>query len=92
MLWFCGGHGICLKPYGKDQSAAMNGYTLFMLNQYVAGVGSQADSIPSGPQQLRRNPIGSSTTRAAQPRLGSSRGENPSSVASVGRGKLQNPG
>ena len=35
MIWFCGGHGICLNPPSSGQSALMLQDTLAWLDQYV---------------------------------------------------------
>lgn len=47
MVWFCGGHGTCtdpLNPWQDDQGLIDN---LKWLDQYVAGVGTPADEIPT---------------------------------------------
>ena len=47
MLWFCGGHGVCNNPVRPDQAAAMLGYSLAWMQQYVKGVGTPADNVPT---------------------------------------------
>lgn len=47
MIWFCGGHGTCtdpLNPWQDDQGLIDN---LKWLDQYVAGIGTPADEIPT---------------------------------------------
>jgi ABC-2 type transport system ATP-binding protein len=47
--WFCGGHGVCLLPSSlQEQQGRYNmDDTLQWLDQYVAGTGTPADSIPT---------------------------------------------
>ena len=48
MIWFCGGHGICLDPPSPTQSALLLNNTLAWLNQYVKQDPSDpADDIPT---------------------------------------------
>jgi len=47
VIWFCGGHGVCLDPIGPLQVTTLLGDGLAWLNQYVAGTGSLADAIPN---------------------------------------------
>ena len=48
MIWFCGGHGICLDPPSPTQSALLLNDTLAWLNQYVKQDPSDpADAIPT---------------------------------------------
>lgn len=47
--WFCGGHGVCLlsSDLQHQQGAVNMDNTLMWLDQYVAGNGTPADSIPT---------------------------------------------
>ncbi|MGB8404771.1 MAG: alpha/beta fold hydrolase, partial [Mycobacterium sp.] len=48
MVWFCGGHGVCLDPINQAaQTALLTQDTLAWLNQYVAQTGTPANSIPN---------------------------------------------
>ncbi|MDR3661561.1 MAG: CocE/NonD family hydrolase [Mycobacterium sp.] len=48
MVWFCGGHGVCLDPINQAaQTALLTQDTLAWLNQYVAQTGTAATSIPT---------------------------------------------
>ncbi len=47
MLWFCGGHGICLDPENPGQQGRIFADTLSWMQQYVAGSGRPADAIPT---------------------------------------------
>ena len=48
MVWFCGGHGICLDPGSQAaQTALLTQDTLAWLNQYVAQTGTEANAIPT---------------------------------------------
>jgi ABC-2 type transport system ATP-binding protein len=48
MIWFCGGHGICLNPPDPNQSALLLNDTLAWLNQYVKQDPTDpADAIPT---------------------------------------------
>lgn len=47
MLWFCGGHGICLDPENPGQQGRIYADTLSWMQQYVAGTGQMADAIPA---------------------------------------------
>ena len=47
MLWFCGGHGICMDPENPGQQSRIFTDTLAWMRQYVAGDGSAADAIPA---------------------------------------------
>ena len=47
VLWFCGGHGVCLDPINPDQEATLVGDTLAWLAQYVKRAGTPADDIPN---------------------------------------------
>jgi len=47
MNWFCGGHGVCLNPVSPAQTDTILSDSLKWLNQYVAGVGTPADDIPT---------------------------------------------
>ncbi len=46
MVWFCGGHNVCLNPGGGNEAVIFND-TLAWLDQYVKEVGTPADSIPT---------------------------------------------
>ncbi len=49
MVWFCGGHGVCLDP-GVDllaQASALQTDQLAWLQQYVKEVGTPADDLPN---------------------------------------------
>lgn len=46
MVWFCGGHGLCQDPTGMEQWPQTLTDSLKWLDQYVAGDGTPADSIP----------------------------------------------
>ena len=37
MIWYCGGHGVCLDPVNPAQTDIVVGDTLAWLNQYVKG-------------------------------------------------------
>ncbi len=45
MVWVCQGHGACLDPQPSSQDQIAN--NLRWLDQYVAGTGTPADSIPN---------------------------------------------
>lgn len=48
MVWFCGGHGVCLDPINQAaQTALLTQDTLAWLNQYVAQTGTAANAIPN---------------------------------------------
>lgn len=48
MVWFCGGHGICLDPGDPAaQAALLTNDTLAWLDQYVKQDGTPADAIPT---------------------------------------------
>ena len=47
VLWFCGGHGVCLDPINPNQQATLVGDTLAWLAQYVKRTGTPADDIPN---------------------------------------------
>jgi ABC-2 type transport system ATP-binding protein len=47
VLWFCGGHGVCLDPINPHQEATLVGDTLDWLAQYVKRAGTPADDIPN---------------------------------------------
>lgn len=48
MVWFCGGHGICLDPINEAaQSALLTTDTLDWLNEYVAQDSTAAESLPN---------------------------------------------
>lgn len=48
MVWFCGGHGICLDPIDEAaQSALLTTDTLDWLNEYVAQDSTEAESLPN---------------------------------------------
>ena len=48
MVWFCGGHGICLDPINQDaQTALLTQDTLDWLNEYVAQDSTAADTMPN---------------------------------------------
>jgi ABC-2 type transport system ATP-binding protein len=48
MIWFCGGHGICLNPGNPaDQAKLLTQDTLAWLDQYVKQDGTPADAIPN---------------------------------------------
>ncbi|MFN0142745.1 MAG: CocE/NonD family hydrolase [Mycobacterium sp.] len=47
VIWFCGGHGVCLDPISTQQPFVLLASGLDWLNQYVAGTGSLADAIPN---------------------------------------------
>ncbi|MGJ6124047.1 CocE/NonD family hydrolase [Mycolicibacterium sp. Y3] len=47
MVWFCGGHGVCLNPGNADQATLLTQDTLAWLDQYVKQDGSPADAIPT---------------------------------------------
>jgi ABC-2 type transport system ATP-binding protein len=47
VLWFCGGHGVCLDPINPNQKATLVGDTLAWLAQYVKRAGTPADAIPN---------------------------------------------
>jgi ABC-2 type transport system ATP-binding protein len=48
MIWFCGGHGICLDPGDPTtQATLLTNDTLAWLNQYVMQDGTPADAIPT---------------------------------------------
>jgi ABC-2 type transport system ATP-binding protein len=48
MVWFCGGHGICLDPGDPaGQATLLTKDTLAWLDQYVKQDGTPADSIPT---------------------------------------------
>lgn len=46
MSWVCGGHGPCLDPMDPNQDELILSNNLKWLDQYVAGNGTPADSIP----------------------------------------------
>lgn len=46
MTWFCGGHGGCEMPVNPEQSETVLSNNLKWLDQYVAGDGTPADTIP----------------------------------------------
>ncbi len=48
MVWFCGGHGICLDPGDPaGQATLLTNDTLAWLDQYVKQDGTPADAIPT---------------------------------------------
>ncbi|MUL57581.1 alpha/beta fold hydrolase [Mycobacterium sp. CBMA293] len=48
MVWFCGGHGVCLDPINQAaQTALLTQDTLAWLNQYVAQTGTAANAVPN---------------------------------------------
>jgi ABC-2 type transport system ATP-binding protein len=47
VIWFCGGHGVCLDPVTEDEGALLKANALAWLEQYVKGTGSAADAIPN---------------------------------------------
>lgn len=48
MIWFCGGHGVCLNPGDPTaQANLITTDTLAWLNQYVKQDGTPADAIPT---------------------------------------------
>ena len=47
LIWFCGGHGVCLDPISDTQPFVLLASGLDWLNQYVAGTGTLADAIPN---------------------------------------------
>ena len=49
MIWFCGGHGVCLDPGVDlaDQASTILGDELAWVNQYVKEDGTPADAIPT---------------------------------------------
>ena len=47
VVWFCGGHGVCLDPVNPDQKAILLADTLNWLAQYVKRAGTPADDIPN---------------------------------------------
>lgn len=49
MTWYCGGHGVCLLDQAlQDQMGLVNmNDTMMWLDQYVAGNGTPAESIPT---------------------------------------------
>jgi ABC-2 type transport system ATP-binding protein len=48
MIWFCGGHGICLDPGDPTaQATLLTNDTLAWLNQYVMQDGTPANAIPT---------------------------------------------
>ncbi|MFZ4373770.1 MAG: CocE/NonD family hydrolase [Mycobacterium sp.] len=47
LIWFCGGHGVCLDTISTAQPFVLLASGLDWLNQYVAGTGSLADAIPN---------------------------------------------
>jgi len=46
MTWFCGGHGGCEMPVNPEQDETVLSNNLKWLDQYVAGNGTPADTIP----------------------------------------------
>ncbi len=46
MTWFCGGHGGCDTPINPLQDEVLLQNNLKWLDQYVAGTGTPADTIP----------------------------------------------
>jgi ABC-2 type transport system ATP-binding protein len=48
MIWFCGGHGVCLNPGDPTaQAKLITQATLAWLNQYVKQDGTPANAIPT---------------------------------------------
>ena len=48
MIWFCGGHGVCLDPVNLTaQATAIFSQNMAWLNTYVKGVPAGADQIPT---------------------------------------------
>jgi ABC-2 type transport system ATP-binding protein len=48
MIWFCGGHGVCLDPVDQaDQASSILGDELAWVNQYVKKDGLPANAIPT---------------------------------------------
>jgi ABC-2 type transport system ATP-binding protein len=47
MTWFCGGHGGCENPVNPEQDEILLQNNLKWLDQYVAGNGTPADTIPT---------------------------------------------
>jgi len=47
MIWFCGGHGVCLDPASPIQDQLILNDTLAWLDQYVMQDGTPADAIPT---------------------------------------------
>ncbi|HEY7051227.1 MAG TPA: CocE/NonD family hydrolase [Mycobacterium sp.] len=48
MIWFCGGHGVCLDPVNlTNQAVTILGQELAWVNQYVKGDGTPANAIPT---------------------------------------------
>lgn len=47
MVWYCGGHGVCLDPVNPNQAGLNMDATLRWLDQYVAGTGTPAQDIPN---------------------------------------------
>jgi len=46
VIWFCGGHGVCLDPVTEDEGALLKENALAWLEQYVKGTGAAATAIP----------------------------------------------
>jgi len=47
VIWFCGGHGVCLDPIAAEQTFVLFASGVDWLNQYVAGTSELADVIPN---------------------------------------------
>jgi len=47
VIWFCGGHGVCLDPINEGSGTLLQLDALVWLEQYVAGTGTLADDIPN---------------------------------------------
>ena len=47
VVWFCGGHGVCLDPINEGSGTLLQLDALAWLEQYVAGTGTLADAIPN---------------------------------------------
>lgn len=48
MIWFCGGHGVCLDPVDLTaQATAIFTQNMAWLNTYVKGIDAGADDIPT---------------------------------------------
>ncbi len=48
MVWYCGGHGVCLNPPSSIQDQLIQKDTLAWLDQYIKGTPEQHPEVPVG--------------------------------------------